>query len=156
MNTATGNRLGAFTATIMIGRFTHTFTDQTSSSISLDTNSSDVTYQSSNSQSDGRGFSVGESFYLDASDLLMAFLQSSDLDQSFTAPQPGSTSFATSGSFSVGDTNPDAMESAGFTIDSLVVTAACDVPEPTSLALLASGGVVALIGRRRLATSRAG
>ena len=148
MNSATGNGLGALTATVTIGGYTHTFTDQTSSSINLDTGASEITFQSANTQAGAGGSLPNETFYLDALDVFAPFLTSSDLAQTFTAPQPGSTTFTTNGSFTIDDANPDMAATAGFTIDSLQVTAT-DVPEPGSLALLAGGGIVAWGSRRR-------
>ena len=155
VTTATATGLGALAATIMIGTFTHTFTDQTSSSIYMDTGLSEVTYANTNSQDDGTGASVTETFSLDLFDALASFLATSDIAQSFTAPVVDSSSFTSNGSFTINNSLPDAVASAFFTIDNIVVTASADVPEPGSLALFGGAVLVGLVAARWRAASRA-
>ena len=78
-NTATGTALGALTVTITINGFSHTFTDNSSSSIFLDDSADEVTLQNSNVSG-----SANENFYLDASDLLTPFINTTDLTQPFS------------------------------------------------------------------------
>jgi PEP-CTERM motif-containing protein len=145
-NHATGTGLGALTVTLTIGGYSHTFTDQLSASIYLDTGASEITVQNANSQ----GTSVAETFYLDALDPILPFLTTTDLNQSFDASLSNSQTFFSAGSFSILDTGPDATASGAFTVSSLTVTG---VPEPatTALLLVGLGGIAAV--RRHATTS---
>ena len=151
-NTAVGTGLGALTVTVTISGFSHTFTDQTSSSIFLDDGSvsgnNEMTLNTLNQQS--AGSTVNESFTLDADDPLTAFITGTDLVQNFTE-----SPFISNRSFQILDIGPNVTADGAFTINTLALNGAqTTVPEPAS-ALLLLVGVVG-IAMRRLTTARAG
>jgi len=150
--TAVGTGLGALTVTVTISGFSHTFTDQTSSSIFLDDGSvsgnNEMTLNTLNQQS--AGSMVNESFTLDADDPLTAFITGTDLVQNFTE-----SPFISNRSFQILDIGPNVTADGAFTINTLALNGAqTTVPEPAS-ALLLLVGVVG-IAMRRLTTARAG
>lgn len=140
-NTASGLGIGALTVTITIGGGSHIFTDQTSSSVYLDTAVSQFTIQNANSQS-ADPTSVAETFFLDVLDPSTPFVLSTDLVQAFSAvPLLGS------GTFSINNTGPNAVSSAGFSVTEVTLS---PVPEPASLgALLAGLAGLATVRARR-------
>jgi hypothetical protein len=142
-NTATGTSLGALTVTITIGSFSHTFTDNTSSSVFLDDSSaSEVTLMNANS-----GGGMSENFFLDASDLITPFILSTDLTAPFSTNDP----FSSSGTFFINDTGPSVVAGGAFTLGTLTVQA---VPEPTGLAVLMVG-IGGIMARRTRVARRA-
>jgi hypothetical protein len=142
-NTATGTALGALTVTITINGFSHTFTDNSSSSIFLDDSADEVTLQNSNVSG-----SANENFYLDASDLLTPFINTTDLTQPFST----SDAFLNStGTFFIDDLAPNVAAGGAFTITTISTTNSTTsaVPEPASLTLLALGFAGIAAGRGR-------
>lgn len=140
--TYSGTGLGAITATITINSVTYTFTDQTSSSLYLDTGASEITVQ--NAQSQG---GVNESFYLDASDFLTPFITSGDpTQQNFVAPV-SDPFFSSDGTFLISD--PGANAYGYFTLTAL--SASVEVPEPGSLLLVAIGAGATITAKKRRA-----
>jgi len=133
-NTATGTALGALTVT---------FTDNSSSSIFLDDSADEVTLQNSNVSG-----SANENFYLDASDLLTPFINTTDLTQPFST----SDAFLNStGTFFIDDLAPNVAAGGAFTITTISTTNSTTsaVPEPASLTLLALGFAGIAAGRGR-------
>jgi hypothetical protein len=140
-NTATGTGLGALTVTLTINGHSHTFTDNTSSSVFLDDAASEVTYQNADSAS-----GVAENFFLDAEDPITPFVPSTSLTDGYST----SDAFLSSnGSFAIID--PGATAGGAFTIGTLSVTQEFPVPEPVSASLLVAGlfGLTAARRRRR-------
>ena len=149
INTATATGVGALTVTVTIGGNSHTFTDNTSSSILLDTNASDVTIQNANNIG-----TAAENFFLDASDLFTPFISSTDLTQGFTTTDP----FSSTGTFVINDTGPNVAAGRAFTLGTLTVQPALEsaVPEPASLGLLIVGLFGVAAGRARATRRQAG
>jgi hypothetical protein len=137
-NTATGSP-GALTVTVTINGFSHTFTDNTSSSIYLDANASEVTLANDTTVPG----SINENFYLDVSDLFSPFISSTDL----TAPYTDTNPFSSNGTFFISDIGPNVTAGGAFTLGTLSVA---PVPEPASLGLLAMslGGIAVRRTRR--------
>jgi hypothetical protein len=135
-----GTGLGAITGTVTINGVTHTFIDQYSSSLYLDTTASEITVQNAQTQP-----GIAETFYLDASDPFSPFVTTTDpTQQNFVAPT-SDIFFGSTGSFSISDT--DATASGAFSLTSLSVS---EVPEPATLTLM-FGGLAGLFAVRKRA-----
>ena len=150
-NTLTGTASGALTVTVTINGFSHTFTDNTSSSLFLDSGASQITITSANAPSGG----VDEDFSLEADDIFTPFITSTDPSQTFST----SDAFLNSqGQFVIDDAGPTVQANGQFTIESIsTTTATTSTPEPASLTVLGIGlaGIAGARGWRRGALRRA-
>ena len=79
-NTLTGDGPGALTVTVTIDGVSHTFTDNTSSSIFLDSGASQITITSADAPSGA----VDEDFSLEADDIFTPFITSTDPARTFS------------------------------------------------------------------------
>ncbi len=145
-NTATGTGLGALTVTLTIDGASHTFTDQTSSSVFLDDGSVSGNNEFTLNTLDQQG-GMNESFTLDIQDPINSFISGTGLVQTFVE-----SPFISDGSFQILDTGPTVAAGGGFSIDSLTLNGASTAaPEPASLGVLLVGLGGLAAGRRRKA-----
>ena len=139
VNTATGSP-GAVTVTITIGSASYTFTDQSSSSVVIEGDSSYSQFDLSNA--DYVGVHT-DTFTLQLSDTTQFAFGGADLTQPLSIGDP---TYQTN-SFSIQDAG-GAGASGGFTITSLISSdISSSVPEPASMAVLAMG-LIGLAGVR--------
>lgn len=142
-NTASGTGLGALTVTLTINGVSHTFTDNTSSSVTIDDSISELNLATADTAG-----TADETFALEADDALNPFITSTDLTQTFST----SDAFLSSlGTFFIDDTSPNALATGSFSITSISTTTGSNsVPEPVSMAVLAVGmaGIAGVRKRR--------
>jgi len=141
-NTLTGTGPGALTVTVTIDGVSHTFTDNTSSSIFLDSGASQITITSADAPSGG----VDEDFSLEADDIFTPFITSTDPAQTFNTSDAYLNS---QGQFVIDDAGPTVEANGQFIIASIsTTTATTSTPEPASLILLCTG-LAGITGLRR-------
>lgn len=137
VNTATGTGLGALTITLMIGTNSYVFTDQTSSTVTLDSGS--VSSLNGITLTNANG---GDTITLQVIDPGNPTLSSTDLTQSFSSTNP----LIGTGNFTI-DNGPN---SAGGAFSITTLTGA-QVPEPASFVLLAVGLLGIVVVKRKAA-----